>query len=760
MSPGERRGAGRHLARRLVVVILLVGGALTLLATAVQLWIDFRTDVGEIHGRLAQIERSYLEPLEASLWAADEVQTGALLHGMLTLPDIERVELTLEDDAVLAHGETTSTSTEARRWTLSHRYRGQDIHLGELLAIAGHDGAWTRLEDRVVVILASQIANALAVILLLLMVVHYLVTRHLTAMAAFARGLSVDRSPPPLKLRRRPHSGPPDELDDLAEGLERVQQSMVSSYETFQERREELEAAVRHRNAELSAANDRMTRLLGHLPGAIWTVDLEGHVRHIAGRLSEEVRDLGLAVDAPAGSLDATIEGAESIAVAHLRALGGQPVTFELRTPKRTFEVRIEALAGGDGAAAMAVALDVTARRKLEAVRLGERVQQSQKLESLGVLAGGIAHDFNNLLVGILGNAELARARLERGSAAEERIARIETAAERAAELTRQMLAYSGRGRFVVEPVDLAEVVREMASLLEVSISRQATLRFDFGERVPRVDADITQVRQLVMNLITNASDALEDRPGHITVRTRAEHFDEAYLADTVFDQALEPGRYVTLEVTDSGCGMDEHTRARMFDPFFTSKANGHGLGLAATLGIVRGHEGTLQVASEVGLGTTITVILPAREGEEQPMVAPVVEPRARPGRGLVLVVDDNAAVRELVVETLRPEGLEVIEAADGVEALEIYRRRGEDIDVVLLDMVMPRLDGPETFEALRLLAPDVRVVLTSGYSEREATRRFEEHGPAAFLQKPFRIAELLELILGEVESVRGGGPA
>lgn len=391
-------------------------------------------------------------------------------------------------------------------------------------------------------------------------------------------------------------------------------------------------------------------------------------------------------------------------------------------------------------------------RAEEDRIQLESQMQQAQKLESLGILAGGIAHDFNNLLVGILGNASLALLDLSADSPTRHSVAEIEQAAQRAAELTRQLLAYAGKGRFVVEPVDCSQVVREMTALLRTAVSRNAQVNLSLAESLPAVEADITQLRQVVMNLITNASDALPESGGMIFIHTGRQELDESYLDECVTGTDAVPGSYVFVEVRDEGNGMDAATRARIFDPFFTTKFTGRGLGLAATLGIMRGHRGAIRVYSEPGKGTSIKLCFPVTEHPVQPAVAPLTTPWR--GEGEVLVVDDEPSVRAVTRALLRRRGFGVTETADGAEALELVRAQPDRFQLVLLDLTMPGMSGEETFRELRRIATGLKVILMSGYNEQEVTRLFVGRGLAAFLQKPFR-AEDLD---GAVQRVLAGG--
>jgi PAS domain S-box-containing protein len=372
-----------------------------------------------------------------------------------------------------------------------------------------------------------------------------------------------------------------------------------------------------------------------------------------------------------------------------------------------------------------------------------EQMRNAQKLESLGVLAGGIAHDFNNLLVGVLGNAGLALMELPEDSPAREAVKHIETSAQRAAELTRQMLAYSGKGKFLVEPINLSKIVEEMTQLLGRVISKQARLSLHLSPELPAMVGDATQVRQVVMNLITNASDALDQQPGLITLETGVMEADQGTLAATYLNEQLPSGRYVYLSVSDSGVGMDEPTRRRIFEPFFTTKFTGRGLGLAAVLGIVRGHRGAIDVKSEPGRGTTFQVLFPAATSVaavEGTMTTPSKQWR---GSGVVLLVDDEEAVRGVAARVLQRSGFEVVEAGSGEEAIAHCASTTTEPRAVVLDLTMPGLGGEATFHEIRRRWPALPVVVSSGYMPQEGGDL--QHVP--FLAKPYRPSELIDLL-------------
>ena len=398
---------------------------------------------------------------------------------------------------------------------------------------------------------------------------------------------------------------------------------------------------------------------------------------------------------------------------------------------------------------------DLTERRRAEERRrqLQSRLQHSQRLESLGVLAGGVAHDFNNLLMGVLGNAGLALKEMEQNHKARETIKRLEKAALRAAELTNQLLAYSGKGSFAKEPLQVNQVVTEMIDLLESAVSRKVVIRTELEKGVIPVMADAAQLRQVLMNLIMNASEAIGDRSGVVTVRTGLIRVDDRYLDETYVGGEVEEGYYTFIEVSDTGCGMDETTMQRMFDPFFSTKFAGRGLGLASVLGIVRGHGGTVKVYSEPDGGSSFKILLPSRSESGPLETKPPEEAADKVAGGTVMVVDDEESVRAVAQLILERSGFTVIPAASGEEAVKAYRSMPKRVDVVLLDMTMPHMDGSETFTELRRIDPAARVILTSGYSESDATARFSGKGLSGFIQKPYTPGALTSLIARVLES-------
>ena len=494
---------------------------------------------------------------------------------------------------------------------------------------------------------------------------------------------------------------------------------MLSGFAVYEIIRGDNQAAVDYRFLEVNPAFERLTGLLA---------------REIIGKTVREILP----------TLDP-----EWLEYFHRVAASGEASHFEKYTDtfNRWFEVTVFCPETNKLAS---IFQDITGRKTAEGERqkLEYKVQQAQKLESLGVLAGGIAHDFNNLLMGVLGNAELTRDELPPGSPALETLAEIEKAAQRAADLCRQMLAYSGKGQFVVESVALNDMVQAMTNLLEISIAGNAVLRINLAPDLPVVRGDPSQLRQVIVNLVTNASEAVGEGSGIINLTTGVMDCSREYLASTFLDEDLRAGTYVYIEITDTGRGMDPATCERIFDPFYTTKFTGRGLGLAAVLGIVRGHHGAINVYSEPDTGTTMKVLLPA--AKESTTSTPAQADKERDtyqGAGTILLVDDEKTVRTVGRLMLQKAGFNTLLAADGREAVDLFRDHAEQVSCVLLDLTMPHMSGEETFQQLRQIRPDVKVILSSGYNEHEVVDRFAGKELAGFIQKPYQRERLLSTI-------------
>jgi two-component system cell cycle sensor histidine kinase/response regulator CckA len=405
-------------------------------------------------------------------------------------------------------------------------------------------------------------------------------------------------------------------------------------------------------------------------------------------------------------------------------------------------------LNGGTAAGAVLVFKDVTEQRRAEEERrlLEAQVLEAQKLESLGLLAGGIAHDLNNMLTGIQGNASLVMAQLPPDAAMRGRVQRIVGACDRASKVVNQVLAYAGRVVCEASPQDLNTLVSETVELMRSTLPTTARLTLELARALPSVEADPGQLQQVITNLLVNAVEALPEQTGHISIATSQLHLGDDEARRAFPGQNLAPGDYVCLEVADTGCGMKPETLARIFEPFYSTKNSGRGLGLAAMRGVVRAHRGGVRVESTPGQGTLFTLAFPVLD-VSAPAV-PATTGETCPGReATVLVIDDEFDVRDVIQDILTTHGFRVLTAENGRRGIEVFRQHADVVDIVLLDMKMPDLGGREVYRELRRIRPDARVIVISGYSDEIDPLRFGEPLPAAFLGKPFIIETMIERI-------------
>lgn len=438
------------------------------------------------------------------------------------------------------------------------------------------------------------------------------------------------------------------------------------------------------------------------------------------------------------------------------KARDGEPQAFEWQATHRDghlFWVEVNVVAQRIGALDRLIitARNISDRKKAEAERLRveRRIQEAQRLESLGLLAGGIAHDFNNILTTILGNIDLALQDIPRDSTARADLATAITATYRAAALAQQMLAYSGKGHFVIETLDVVEEIQTTTRMLRSSLPPNAKLQTHVPTAPLLINADAAQFRQVLLNLVLNAAEALDQQPG--TVQVTAGLVSSATL-DTARlrpQASLAPGPYVMLEIADTGSGIQPDCLEKIFDPFFSTKFTGRGLGLAAVLGIMRGHRGALQVDSTPDQGTTFRAYFPARvEPDSAVLSSAPSEPAAEHVRsGFLLLVDDEADLRETASKLFSRLGYQVLCAASGPQAIQILRARADQIQGVILDLAMPHMDGVATLTKLHDIRPDLPVILSSGYVEMDVIERFKGPKPDGFIQKPYTLDSLRQAL-------------
>jgi PAS domain S-box-containing protein len=505
-----------------------------------------------------------------------------------------------------------------------------------------------------------------------------------------------------------------------------------------------LEDVTARRQLEEDLVQSAMTGrlVLEQVPAVQWAVDRE---LRFTLSMGAGLRDLGRRAGEVVGkSLFEFFQTTdpEHLPIArHREALEGQRVSYTFEYAGRWYDCVLEPLReAGAIVGVVGVAHDVTERRQAEEARrrLEQQVYRTQKRESLGLLASGIAHDFNNLLVGILGTAEVLLRELPADAPERALVQMVKKAGENAAELTRQMLVYAGKGPSARRPLDLNGLIGDIQPLLGAAVPKNIELEVRLAPALPTLQADPAQVQQVVMNLVLNAAEAVRKKGSRITLATAVQEVN-----DGGAERDLPPGRYAVLEVADDGCGMAPEVQARIFDPFFTTKSAGRGLGMSVVQGIVRAHKGAIQLSSAPGEGTTFRVLLPAGTADEA-SAGPAAQPRR-----LVLVIDDEPCVRDVTMRALAGNGLAAAAAASGAEAVELLLRHRDEVAVALLNLVMPGLGAAETLAALRQIRPDLRVVLTTGHDVNEAAQLCKEWGLAGVLPKPYTLEALFERVRG-----------
>ncbi|MGB8800442.1 MAG: CHASE4 domain-containing protein [Candidatus Acidiferrales bacterium] len=499
----------------------------------------------------------------------------------------------------------------------------------------------------------------------------------------------------------------------------------------------------------------RLAVILERMPAILWTTDKELRYTSSMGAALDSlgVRSGGLTGRTLPEYFQTNDPQHPSIA-AHWRALAGEALTYELHWQKRVFESHVRPLRGPDGdiVGVIGVALDITDRKQL-----ADQLRQSQKLQAIGELAGGVAHDFNNLLMVVKGHAEMLLDRLPRGSADRQNLAlqnveQIQQAAERAAALTRQLLAFSRMQVLQPRVLDLNEVVAGMIQMVSRVIGANIELAFLPGANLGRVKADPSQIEQVALNLVVNARDAMPDG-GRLTIETSNVQLERDYATQHA---VVDPGPYVMLTVSDTGTGMDAATKARIFEPFFTTKAQGRGtgLGLATVYGVVKQSGGYVWVYSELGHGTTFKVYLPMVQAPAEKTAPEKVVQGHEPGTETILFVEDEQSVRELVSEYLSARGYQVLDASDGQQALEMAAAHTGKIQLLITDVVMPRLSGRELAARLTAARPDLKILYISGYTDDSVFRHGVLQGGMDFLQKPFNLKALAAKIREVLERV------
>jgi signal transduction histidine kinase/CheY-like chemotaxis protein len=779
--PGLRSSIGR----RFILYILLFSSVITFMGTGLQLYLDYDRDVELIHTSLKQVESSYLYSITNSLWVTDYELLHMQLEGILRLPDMQFIEVRNGTEVLQAVGTPQSESIIEQTIPLVYDYNGRDVHLGELYVVASLKGVYARTLDRVLVILGIQTIKTFLVSLFIFIIFYLLVGKYITYMASFVESIHFESMDQPLHLDRKPKKKKPDELDRLVTSFNRMRENLardIIERETAEKELQESEKKLRIRNrianVFLTIPDDKMYgEILGIVLEAMKSkYGVFGYIGEngalVCPSLTRDIWDQCQIPDKDIVFPRDTWDGIWGKALIEKTALysnesfkvpeGHVPVMRALDVPIIYQEEAIGNLLVGNKetnyverdqelleeiSEYIAPVLSARLQRDKEEKdrkrvekdlrKSEEKLAISERMEAMGTLAGGIAHDFNNLLMAIQGRTSIMLMKKDSSHPDIRHLKGIEGNIENAADLTRQLLGFARGGKYEVKTIDINELVKKQNRMFGRT-KKEISIRGKYEENLWSVEVDRGQIEQVLLNLYVNAWQAMPGG-GDLYLETENVTLDEI----DVEPFSIEPGEYVKISVTDTGVGMDKATREKVFEPFFTTKemGRGTGLGLASAYGIIKNHGGFINVYSEKGHGATFNIYLPASEKE-------IIEEKRPAGDTLrgtetVLIVDDEDMIVEVAEELFDQLGYKVLIAGSGREAIETYEKNKEKIDIVLLDMIMPNMSGGETYDKLKEINPDVKVLLASGYSMIGTATEIMDRGCNGFIQKPFKMKEL-----------------
>jgi PAS domain S-box-containing protein len=730
-----------NLAYRLVVSILLFSSLAAIFSTTIQLFFEYKRDIGHIHTTIDQIGKSHLETISSSLWVLDVELLQTQLQGILNLPDVSYVTIRKNNETIIETGaETAGGSFLSHAFPLIHGHRGQELQLGTLTVHVSLAGVYQRLWDRVVVILATQTLKTFFVSIFIFFLFYYIVGRHLETMATFAASVNFENLEKPLVLQRKPlERGVQDELGCVEAAINAMRQNLHKEIQS-----------VHRAQAALAESEERFRTLVANIPGIVyrcelsppWQVEyINDAIEDISGYPSQEFLLGRLAF----GQLVHPEDNAMVAEKVDRNVKTHKAFEIEYRILHKNGEIRWVFEKGKaiyddadhplwlDG-----VIFDISDKKSAQkhAEELEKKFLQAQKMESVGRLAGGVAHDFNNMLNVILGHAEMALEDLPHDHPVAGDLEEIQKAAQRSAQLTRQLLAFARKQTIAPKVLDLNEVVEGMLKMLRRLIGENIDLAWRPGKTCGMVKVDPTQIEQLLANLSVNAKDAIKDT-GKITIETDHAVFNAFYCAE---HPGFSSGEFVLLAVSDNGCGMQAETLANLFEPFFTTKeiGKGTGLGLATVYGIVKQNHGFINVYSEPGQGTTFKIYLPRHDVDITPQPSAGERTSLAPGNETILLVEDEPMLITMAGSILERLGYTVLPATSPGEAIRLAKEYGDKIHLLITDVVMPEMNGRDLAEFLSTLFPELRCLFMSGYTANVIAHHGVLEEGMHFMQKPF----------------------
>jgi PAS domain S-box-containing protein len=765
MSAEKKVSLRDSIATRMLFVVL---GLYLLIVTGVTMshvWMEYRYQKANIIQDLGDIEGAFADGLAVSLWGLDKEALRASVEGMLRIPTIVGVKIIDADGATVATGGVVTEDGETgdvglhirlsgcsdeeasvhqdgtynadifeREFSITCEVAGESKSLGRATIYSSSAVIYRRMKVEVIMLAGTVALVLLSFFILLPWAVNRYVRRPLDILTSATADISLDTLGSfsiDTKTPRR----------DEIRVLEETMTSMVADLHDAVSMREETKAALRQSEEKFRSlfeqAGDYILLLEVTEDKGLVIADANHAACKMHGYTREEF------IGTPITNMDRGLDD-ERLQNVMERILSGEALQFETTHLKRDgtifpVEVSAKRLDTKEGPPlVLSIERDITERKKLE-----DQLRQSEKMQAIGQLAGGIAHDFNNQLVGVLGYADLLVSRLEDPTLSHY-AENIKKAATRSADLTKQLLAFSRKGKNLSIPVEINKVLVEVVAILEHSIDKRIEIRQHLNVRPSIALGDPTQLQNVFLNLALNARDAMP-KGGKLIFETDIAELDDDFCQNHPYQ--IPHGRYLKVSVTDAGAGMSQETQRRIFEPFFTTKEQGKGtgMGLASVYGTVRNHQGAITVYSELGHGTTFNVYLPLSESEELPE-EPIQRTPAK-GTARVLMVDDEEMVRNVGAAMLRALGYEVMTCQDGEEAVECYRNSWKHIDLVILDMIMPRMNGREAFMAMREINPDIRAILSSGYSINGEAQGILDEGVLAFIGKPFDRAKLSDTV-------------